>query len=220
VAEPPRIAHVDDLPTARIVDGTIAWRPARRELGVRAFGVNAYTADAAGDALIEDHDETGGGAGRHEELYVVLRGHARFTVDGAEVDAPAGTLVFVPDPESRRSAVAVDAGSAVLVVGGRRGEAYAPSPWEAATLAAALAQQGDAAAALAIAREAVAEHPEHAHVLYNAACAEALAGEAGAALEHLRRAVELDARCAEWAAADADLDRIRDDPAFPRAGGD
>ena len=30
----------------------------------------------------------------NEELYVVLRGRARFEIDGETVDAPAGTLVF------------------------------------------------------------------------------------------------------------------------------
>jgi tetratricopeptide (TPR) repeat protein len=216
--EPPRVAHLDDLPAAPIMDGTITWRPVRRELGIGAFGVNAYTAAAGGD-LIEDHDETGGASGRHEELYVVLRGHARFTVDGEEIDAPAGTFVFVGDRDSRRSAVALADDTAALVVGGIVGEAFRSSPWEGSALAAVFAQQGDFERALPLAREAVAEHGDSGAAVYNAACAEALAGDGPAALAHLRRAIELDPRCAEWARTDADLDPIRGEPAFPTLGG-
>jgi tetratricopeptide (TPR) repeat protein len=215
VTEPARVSSLDALMATPIVGGAITWRPVRRELGIGAFGVNAFTAASAGDELIEAHDETSGGAGGHEELYVVLRGHARFTVDGEEIDAPAGTFVFVPDPASRRAAVAVADDTAALVVGGERGKAYAPTPWEGSAYAAALAQQGQAERALEVAAASVAEHPDNASVLYNVACAESLAGDREAALAHLRRAVALDPRCAEWARDDADLDPVRDDPGFP-----
>ena len=50
---------------------------------------------------------------------------------------------------------------------------------------------------------------------YNAACFEALAGETDAALDHLRRAVELDRReVRRYAPEDTDLDSIRDDPRY------
>src|SRR5512132_2083801 len=88
------VAHIDDL--ERIALGEMIYRPVRRPLGVTAFGANAYTADEAGGELIEPHDETTAGSARHEELYVVVAGHASFTVDGDDVDAPAGTLVLVP----------------------------------------------------------------------------------------------------------------------------
>lgn len=210
--EPPRVAHLDDLPA---IAGDVTWRPVRLELGVGAFGVNAYTADAAGDPLIEDHDGASGAAGRHEELYLVIRGRARFTIDGGDVDAPAGTFVFVPDRASRRVAVAVEPDTAAVVVGGRVGEAYVPSPWEGSALAAAFAQRGEHDRALALARDAVEAHADNGQVLYNVACAEALAGKRAAALEHLRRAFELDPRAVEWARDDSDLDSIREDPAFP-----
>jgi hypothetical protein len=47
--------------------------------------------------------------------YVVLSGRARFTLDGVALDAPAGTLVFLPDPATRRHAVAEQAGAALAV---------------------------------------------------------------------------------------------------------
>jgi hypothetical protein len=52
---------------------------------------------------------------------------------------------------------------------------------------------------------------------YNLACYHALAGHRTRALERLRVAVEHEPRAAGWAASDADLDSIRDDPAFPSA---
>ncbi|MEA2292917.1 MAG: hypothetical protein QOE86_556, partial [Solirubrobacteraceae bacterium] len=67
-----RIGELEDISVAGI-----HLRPVRRPLGITAFGTNAFSADA-GERLIEEHDETGGGAGVHEELYVVLTGHATF----------------------------------------------------------------------------------------------------------------------------------------------
>ena len=71
---------------------------------------------AAGDDVIEPHRETTDGLG-HEELYFVVRGHARFELDGEVFDAPAGTLVFV-QPEVHRHGVAVEPGTEVLAFGG------------------------------------------------------------------------------------------------------
>jgi tetratricopeptide (TPR) repeat protein len=214
MAEPPRVARIDDLPSLPITGG-IGLRPVRVELGIAAFGVNAYTATEAGGEVIEDHDELGTAAGRHEELYLVVGGHARFEVDGEEIDAPAGTLVFVGDPAARRHAVAVDAATTVLVVGGTTGEAFAPSPWEGGLIAAALAQQGDHDRARTLAAESLAANADHPRVLYNVACAESLTGDHDAALTHLRRAIEQDPEIAGWAREDRDFDPIRKDPRFP-----
>jgi len=213
VAEPPRITRIEDIPA--IEGGGVGYRFVRRALGVRAFGVNAFTA-GAGEQLIEEHDETGSGAGRHEELYVVIAGHARFTIDGGEHDAAAGTLVFVPDPESRRSAIAVSDGTMALVVGATPGEPYSVSPWESWFVAKGLADGGDLDAAADLMAEALAEHPGNPAVLYNAACFESLAGRREAALEHLAAAVEGEPKMRKWAAEDVDFDPIRDDPAFPQ----
>jgi hypothetical protein len=68
----------------------------------------------------------------HEELFAVTSGHAVFTVDGEEVDAPAGTLVFVRDPALVRSARATADGTAILAIGGRAGAPYDVSRWERA----------------------------------------------------------------------------------------
>ena len=54
-------------------DGFV-WRPVRRHFGIRAFGVNAYTAHETGGRIVEEHTESSLG---HEEIYLVLRGRAR-----------------------------------------------------------------------------------------------------------------------------------------------
>jgi hypothetical protein len=51
VTESFRVAHLDDL--ERLGAGGGLYRPIRRRLGVRAFGVNAYTAEKAGDQVFE-----------------------------------------------------------------------------------------------------------------------------------------------------------------------
>ena len=118
-----RVARAAEIPPHPApVDG-LTWRPVRHYLGITAFGTNAYTAASAGDLVVEAHDED-----EHEELYVVLEGHARFTVDGEDVDAPAGTLVLCTPP-SQRVAYAVEGGTTVLAVGGPQ-QSFAVSEWE------------------------------------------------------------------------------------------
>jgi tetratricopeptide (TPR) repeat protein len=210
--EAPRIKRIEDIPA--IPAGGVGYRLVRRELGIEAFGVNAFTADA-GVQLIEEHAETGEGSGRHQELYVVIAGHARFTIDGAEHDAPTGTLVFIPDPKSRRSATAVEDGTMALAVGGRAGQPYEVSPWEPSFAAKALADAGDHDGAVELMTKTLAEHPKNPHVLYNAACYEAVAGRREDALRHLQAAAALAPEVLEWASRDPDFDEIRDDPEFP-----
>ena len=74
-----QVTHLDELPPQRGADEA-RWFRLRRDLDVGAFGVNAYGADA-GKRVIEEHDELGTAAGKHEELYVVVSGRATFIVD-------------------------------------------------------------------------------------------------------------------------------------------
>jgi len=126
-------AHLDEIPTLRFdSDAEPDWKPLRHHLGIGAFGVNAWLAPGAGNQAVERHDEAPeeGGTNGHEELYVVLRGTARFTVAGESFDAPAGTLVFISDPALVREAVAAEDDTVVLAVGAARGVAFTPSDWE------------------------------------------------------------------------------------------
>src|ERR671939_1806630 len=133
-AEPFVVVHVDAVPPGpHRGRGVGELKPVRRRMGIEAFGAHARVAHAAGDLLVMPHDERAGGpygTAGHEELYVVLRGHATFTFDGQEVDAPAGTLLFVRDPAVVRSAVANEADTAVLGIGAPPGEPYRVAPWE------------------------------------------------------------------------------------------
>jgi hypothetical protein len=106
----------------------LVWRPVRHALGTRIVGLGGYTADRAGQIVIEGHTESEDGMG-HEEVYVVLRGRATFTLDGTELDAPAGTFVAVSDPSVHRRAVAAEPGTAVLALGGPPVFAPADSEW-------------------------------------------------------------------------------------------
>jgi hypothetical protein len=206
-----RVAHLDELEAIHVAG--VNWLPLRRALGITGFGINAYSADR-GERLIEEHDESGGGSGRHEELYVVLSGHATFHVDTAEIDAPSGTLVFVPEPTSRRGATARSDGTTALVVGGRAGT-IRPSPWEYYFAALPAAEAGDPGEAYKIAAAGLTSHPDHPTLHYNLACFASRAGDSGRALEHLSTAFAGDAITREWAQTDSDLDPIRTDPRWP-----
>lgn len=122
--------RVDDIPTLASEPGGPQWKPIRLHFGISGFGVNAWTAQAAGEEIIERHTETEDSDTGHQELYFVARGHATFVVDGEKVDAPQGTLVYVPDPDSVREATARDDDTLIVIVGGTPGEAFRPSGWE------------------------------------------------------------------------------------------
>jgi tetratricopeptide (TPR) repeat protein len=188
------------------------WIPIRRRLDIGAFGVNAWRPPDDGSPIIGEHDEA---TTEHEELYVVLEGRATFTVAGEEIDAPAGTLVFVRDPALKRGAVATDPGTTILTAGGKPGEAYAPLSWEENADVIPLFGQGEYAEAKARLERALDRHPDAAGLIYNLACAESRLGETDAALEHLGRAIELLESFRKAAADDPDFESIRDDPRFP-----
>ena len=123
------IVALDEIPRAsEPCDPSLDWRPVRDHLGISAFGVNAFLGAQPGDRVVELHDESGG----HEELYVVVRGAARFRIDAVEHAVPAGSVVLVA-PGSTREAFAIEPGTAVLVVGGPQG-AHEVSEWEARQL--------------------------------------------------------------------------------------
>jgi tetratricopeptide (TPR) repeat protein len=194
------VARLDELDRFPVANG-LEWRPIRRRLGIRSFGVNAYTSEKPGDWVVEEHREGSG----HQELYLVVRGRARFTLDGEELDAPAGTLVFLPDASVLRVAVAEEKGTTVLAVGGWPDRPFAPSGWEWAFEAYGRAAQGDLESGLAVMQRALEERGEEAPALYHLACLETRAGRHDEALVHLRRAVVLDPDLQERARRDEDL---------------
>jgi hypothetical protein len=200
------IARLEEI--AEVTDGRQPWRPVRHHFGITSFGVNAWTAKEAGDQLINEHDE----AGEDEELYVVTAGRARFQLGGETRDAPAGTYVFV-EPGVMRTAFAEEAGTTLLAIGGRPGQAYEVSGWELWAPFSPLYEAGDYDTLIEQGRATI-EEAGYATPLYNLACAEALAGRTDDALEHLRRSIEASGRSREYARGDSDFDAIRDDPRF------
>src|SRR5688500_13269635 len=170
-----------------------SWAMVRTHFDIQSFGVNAYIAEEPGIEVIGEHDELGKRAGRHEELYFVSSGHAAFIVNGDEIDAPAGTFVFVRDPAAKRKAVAQEAGTTILVLGGKPGEAFEPSPWERNSEALVHFANEDYEQAAKAYERFLAETPGDAGFLYNLACAESRLGRREDALEHLRQAVEAEA---------------------------
>jgi mannose-6-phosphate isomerase-like protein (cupin superfamily) len=186
----------------------------RRELGIRAFGTNAYRS-VEGGKLIGEHDEAGFRIGNsdQEELYVVVEGKATFDVDGEKIEAPAGTAVLVR-PESKRSAVAEETGTTVLAIGGTPGEAYVVLP-EQFREAFEAYNNKDYEKSIEIYQGILASgFPNEAGIIYNIACNEALLGRTDNAIEHLKSAIQADGRVVELARTDTDMDPIREDARF------
>jgi tetratricopeptide (TPR) repeat protein len=195
---------------AEIRDET-GWSPIRLELGASAFGINAWTAREAGADVISAHDEVPSG---HEELYLVTAGRAAFTVDGDEIDAPAGTIVFVTDPAVRRGAVAREPETTVVAVGGKAGESYRPRAWETNAKIFPLFNRGEHAEAKRLLLEALDRYEDRGALYYNLACAEAQLGETDAAFGHLRQGVKERPDLTDLARTDDDLAPLCDDPRF------
>jgi mannose-6-phosphate isomerase-like protein (cupin superfamily) len=205
------VAHVDELDTMPVNNGEFVWRPVRRRFGISAFGTNAYSAEKAGQRVVEEHFERDG----HEEMYVVLRGRAMFTLGDNELDAGPGTLVFVR-PGTRRGAIAAEDNTFVLAVGAKPGVVFEPSLWEDVFAAYSYAEQGKLENGRALVQEAIDRSPDAWQGYYNYACIEARFGDPDIAIAQLKRSVELDAEGTKNAAADdSDFDSIRDRPEFP-----
>ena len=205
------LAHIDDLDEIEMPEGFV-WRPVRRHFGIRAFGTNAYTPGTSGQ-IVEEHTE---GQLEHQEIYLVLRGRVRFTIDGNEHELGPGELVFVRDPSLKRGGVALTEDAAVLAVGGKPGAPHEISTWEYVFAASPDVQAGRWDEARRVMEEGLDAKPGNAAMLYNLACLEARAGENEAALDRLVAAVGANERFREIAQTDEDFVSIRDDPRFPR----
>jgi tetratricopeptide (TPR) repeat protein len=203
------VAHLDEI--EEFADAGCHYRPIRHHLGITAFGVTAWTAHAVGDLVINEHDEDDATA--DQELFLVLRGHAVFELDGDRVDAPAGTLLFAP-PRTKRMATAREEGTTIIALEGTPGQAYEPRGWELWAPLAPLYAAGEYAEVADRLDALVAATPEYPMLFFNLACCESLSGRTREALDHLQHAVELSEEFRHSAKADSDLDPIRDQPAF------
>ncbi len=202
-----RVGRIDDV----VLSG--GWMPIRYAFGVEAFGINAWEG-GAGTHLTVEHDEVLTG---HEELYLVLEGHARFVVNGKELDAPQGTLVFVRDPGARRSARALVDGTRLLAIGAAPGQAFERSGWEYAAEILAHFDAGEVEEALEVAQRVLVDHPADWPVLYWAARSAATLGRHEEALRYLERALPLEPTVLRYVSRHAVFDPIRD--RLPRVAG-
>ncbi|HST15865.1 MAG TPA: hypothetical protein VLJ44_13535 [Gaiellaceae bacterium] len=203
-----QVLSLDDLERLTSTDGELTLLPLRRTVGFRPFGVNAWLGARAGDQVIERHRERDG----DEELYVVVRGRATFTLGEEIFDAPEGTLVHAT-PGTLREAVAADDDTIVLAVGATPGKAWQPAAWEDFYVAFAHRAAGRIDEARALVADTLARHPGTWQGPFNAACFEALEGDADAAFAQLRVAYDrAPALIAEYAPGDDDLARLQSDP--------
>ena len=118
------VVSLDELERYPAMSGAPVLMPLRRRLKVRAFGINCWTAPV-GAPVIERHSEPDG----DEEVYVVVRGRVRFTVQDETFDAGPAALVHV-QPNTVREAIAIEPETLVLAVGAKPGEAFEPKSWE------------------------------------------------------------------------------------------
>jgi tetratricopeptide (TPR) repeat protein len=187
----------------------------RRELGIESFHL-AATRALDGEELMAEHDEAGPATDGHEKAWIVLSGHAVFTVDGEEIEAPAGTVVHVPEIGVKRSAVAREPGTTILGIGARPGQPYRVTPGEAMTDFFPLHQDGKYEEAAKVSLQVLEDYPGNGLALFNLACCEALLGRNEEALTHLGSALEAAPTLRENAWTDTDLDGLRSDPRFDK----
>lgn len=187
--------------------------PIEQTIGYRVAGINGWLGDP-GAQLVPEHEEDS-----DEELYVVVRGHARFVVEGADVDAPAGTLIHLLAGE-KRAAFSEAPGTIVVAVGGTPGVAHEPHGWTTFVVADAYRRQGRLDDARVAIRQMLDLHGDVWFAPYNAACFESLAGDADAAFELLAEAIRREPDTArEYARNDGDFAPIRDDPRWQEVVG-
>ena len=208
------VAHLDEI--GELADGRHHYRPVRHHLGISAFGATAWAADAAGEPIIGAHDEED--ATSDQELFLVMRGHAVFEIDGDRVDAPTGTFIHV-SPGTKRTAVAEEAGTTLLLVEGTPGKAYEARGWELWAPLFPLYEAGEYAEVADRLRVLVESSPQYALLFFNLACCESLSGQTNESLAHLRRAIDMSEEFRALALDDPDLAAIRDDPMFQELTG-
>lgn len=210
--KPVRVASVLDDDTVTTV-GNLEWLPLRRELGVEAFGINAFRAAKAGDPVIEEHVESPG----QEEAYLVVAGSAQISVGEESITAPVGTIVFVPDPTLERSGEALEDNTVVVALGGWPDQAYHSLPWEPIYLAMEAMRRGNWAEGAETLEHEAGEHRDTAVINYRLACCHARLGEADLALSELSRAIEINPGMRERAQADDHFASLLSHESWPSA---
>jgi hypothetical protein len=172
-----------------------------------------------------------------EQVKVTGR-HSQYTRVSDEADRKEGAFHFCPDCGSQVFSTEPSNAEIVVVSVGSFADPTFPPPTEAGydsrrhpwvvlpdsiqrfapelwwDVARPLYEAGNYGDAAAKGRELIQERPDQPYLYFNTACCESLAGETSAAIEHLRRAIEMWDGFRDMASHDDDLDPIRDEPAF------
>ena len=102
------------IATPESLGDNYGFRKVRAPLGVTAFGVNWVVYPPGAEGVLHYHDT-------QDELYLVHRGTAKFTVDGEEHIVEAGGLAHIESTTPRLVSNAGDGDLYLLVVGGKGG---------------------------------------------------------------------------------------------------
>ena len=111
-----------------------------------------------------------------------------FEVEGEEVEAAPGTLISTRQG-TRRTAVAAEPATTILVFDGTPGKAYDATGWELWAPLRPLYDNGEHAELRARLQDVIAANPQYPMLVYNLACSESLSGHTADAIDHLRSAV-------------------------------
>jgi tetratricopeptide (TPR) repeat protein len=114
----------------------------------------------------------------------------------------------------QRSAVALEDGTTILVVGGRPGGVFQPRAWETNAEVIELFAENRIEEAREILRGAFEDYEDGESIEYNLACCEARLGNVDGAFGHLERSLTARPDLAELAQDDDDLSALRGDPRF------
>lgn len=83
-----------DAKDIELTNGTM--RRVRAELGVRTFGINQF--ELPPNTSGYEHSET---ESNQDEVYIIIGGNGRMTVDGDEIELKPGRFVHVTAEETR-----------------------------------------------------------------------------------------------------------------------
>jgi tetratricopeptide (TPR) repeat protein len=202
------VARLDEIDALN--DGRYSYRPVRHHFGITSFGVTAWVGAAAGDAIINEFDEDSAPA---EELFIVVSGRAVFELEGNRVEASPGTLVFTSQG-TRRTAVAAEPATTILVFDGSPGKAYDATGWELWAPLRPLYDEGNYAELCPRLEEAIEANPGYPMLAYNLACCESLRGRPAEAIGYLRRAIDASEKFRADARDDGDFASIHGEPEF------
>ena len=112
------VKQIDEMEA--IVGG--AFKRARAELGVSAFGMNVIDMPPGISDAYPEHDHAEDG---QEEVYVTLSGSAELEVDGEKLRLEPDKMVRIA-PGTMRTVRTGDEPVRLLIVGGVPGQSYSP----------------------------------------------------------------------------------------------